>query len=164
MTSFVPLKPHDPAALPEPARHAAGRTLRGIVDGLINRDAVLPGDLDTTSDWAALDQATRDMWTNLGEQLVQVTLAAIDPLLVTADHVLRVDGDSWALEHPLSCRPNLTGCPIHEKLAADDMLTWDFVDGGYLVRLDTCGCLQSAAVGKTEKWERAQTCLACDHP
>lgn len=46
-------------------------------------------------------------------------LTAIDPTLLDTHHVLIIGEDRWTLQHPLACRPNLAGCPMHAEVNAE---------------------------------------------
>jgi hypothetical protein len=68
-------------------------------------------------------------------------LEAIDPELVSADHVLIVDADRWTIKHPLACRPNLDDCPVHDAVS-DALGDWSpLVAGRYTAALGPDGLL-----------------------
>lgn len=50
-------------------------------------------------------------------RVLEAGLAAIDPSFLTPGHVLVVGGDRWTLQHPLTCRPNLADCPVHDDVS-----------------------------------------------
>ncbi len=125
----IPVTSYDPAALPTRARNAAAQALRGIVPGLALHGVSVDGP------WETLDASARAFWEGIATSLVQVALAEIDPQMVTSEHVLRIAGDTWAVQHPLLCRPALHECDVHRALTANELLTWDLPDGEHVVRL-----------------------------
>jgi hypothetical protein len=137
MTGPTPTSRNSP--LPSVARNAAGRTLLGLFQGL-----AVTGDDTPTGDWKDLSPADRDTWETLGAQLVEVALAAIDPSLLRTDHCLIVSEETWALQHPLSCRPDMHKCTLNEQILADEAVVWRLGPGGYLAAVDAAGKLTVA--------------------
>lgn len=130
MTAIVPQTDPMPAA----ARTAAGQALREFVSHLAP-------DRVSDVDWDHLHPTKQDQWGSHAATIVAAALAAIDPALLSTNHVLRITDDSWSLQHPLTCRPVLTECSMHQALSADDEFTWAFEPGEYTVTLADCGCL-----------------------
>ncbi len=117
-------RPHVPtAAIPSQARAAAAVELHALA-------TTLRADLPDWVDWG--EHAAR---------IVAVALAAIDPSMLDSGHTLAIadDGESWSLQHPLECRPNLHTCALNRALIDNEELTWGFLDGVHPVRLGSCG-------------------------
>ncbi len=133
MTNPVP----HPAVIPATTSTAAGQIFRGMVAGL-----VASGEHDDNRPWDELPGDAQQMWEGLAAEITTHMLAAIDPKLLRTEHYISVTEDSWALQHPLACRPNLAPCPIHDKVSNDDGVTWDIEPGSeVVVKLAGCGCL-----------------------
>lgn len=132
MTDTVPR----PGTLPANAREASGQMLAGMFRSMITEMASVPA-----RPWSVLTDTDREYWQELGETLVSATLIEVDPKLLRRTHTLTCDEDSWALDHPLWCRPNLQACPVHQTLIADETSTDDLPDGEVSVRIAECGHL-----------------------
>jgi hypothetical protein len=113
------------AMLPPAARQAAAEALHALAGTLCSD---LPDGVP---------------WDEHAARIVAVALHAIDPSMLAPGHTLTiVDGDgddSWSLQHPLSCRPNIHACELNLVLVRHEELTWPFLPGTRAVRLGSCG-------------------------
>ena len=64
----------------------------------------------------------------------------------TEQHVLCIDDDGWALQHPTACLPDLLSCALHKRATGDPDAVWIAVselgDGNYWAMLGTDGDIE----------------------
>lgn len=85
------------------------------LDQLAERIAALSGD------WVTLGLAMGSVGTDHRSHLGAMVLAAEAWHADLEGHVVTVDTDGgWAIQHPLTCRPDLLACTVH--LATNDLM------------------------------------------
>lgn len=55
------------------------------------------------------------------------------------EHIIDIKPDGWTIKHPLSCRPQLFDCPVHQAAQRRDFATVHPKPGRYNVALDAAG-------------------------
>lgn len=70
---------------------------------------------------------------------------AIEILSRSTKHFVEVDGNGWAIEHPLPCRDlgSLLLCPLHIAVEEDFRALHGWLPGRYSVSLNSLGGLET---------------------